>query len=121
MSLPIINFKATSTELDESLADMVTDKFKSFEKFIGNETDVKCDVEFEKVANQQSGRVYRVETNLWIAGRLYRAEATENSYEIAIDEVRDELDKELRRDNDRHMSLIKKGGRKIKEMLRFGT
>lgn len=121
MSLPIINFKATNTELEEKLADLVTSKFSSLEKFIGDETDVKIDVEFEKVADHQSGKVFRLETNLWLRGKLHRAEATEDSFEMAIDEVRDELEKELRRDNDKHMSLIKKGGRKIKEMLRFGN
>lgn len=121
MSFPIINFKGTNTELDERLADLVSSKFTTLEKFLGDESDVKCDVEFEKVANQQSGKVFRLETNLWLKGKLFRAESTEDSFEMAIDEVRNELDKELRRDNDKHSSLIRKGGRKIKEMLRFGS
>ncbi|MEM9336849.1 MAG: ribosome-associated translation inhibitor RaiA [Patescibacteria group bacterium] len=120
MSFPIINFKATNTELDMALQDLVTQKFTSLEKFLGNETDVKCDVEFEKVSAQQSGAVHRVEANLWLAGTLHRADATEHSFEEAVDEVRNELDKELRRSNDKKSSLLKRGGRKIKEMLRFG-
>lgn len=121
MSLPIVNFKATNTELDLKLQDLVTDKFKALEKFIGDETDVQCDVEFEKTADHQSGKVHRVEANFWVGGKLYRAEATEDIFEKAIDEVRDELDKEMRRSNDKKASLIKRGGRKIKDMLRFGA
>ena len=121
MAFPIINFKATNTQSDVALQDVISQKLASLEKYIGDETDVKCDVEFEKVAPQQSGPIHRVEVNFWVHGKLYRAEATESSFEEAIDEVRDELDKEMRRDNDKRGSLIRRGGRKIKEMLRFGT
>ncbi|MDA8596931.1 ribosome-associated translation inhibitor RaiA [Candidatus Pacebacteria bacterium] len=120
MTFPMISFKATSTEMDESLQQLVDQKFSSLDKFIGDETDVKCEVEFEKVAPHNSGEVHRVEANLWLHGTLYRAEATESSFEVAIDEVRDELDKELRRANDKRDTLVKDGGRKIKEMMRFG-
>lgn len=121
MSFPTINYKATATEMDESLQELVDHKFESLSKFIGDETDVKCDVEFEKVTTSQSGSVHRVEANLWLHGKLYRAEATEASFEAAIDEVRDELDKELRRSNDKRDTLLKRGGRKLKKMMRFGV
>ena len=121
MAFPMIAFKGTNTELDPSLQDVVTQKFSSLEKFIGDETDVKCEVEFEKVTTQQSGPVHRVEANLWCHGKLYRAEATEDTFEAAIDGVRNELDKELRRANDKRDSLMKRGGRKLKDMLRFGS
>ena len=91
------------------------------EQATGEETDVKCEVEFEKVAPSKNGEIFRVEANLWLHGKLYRAEATEISFEIAIDEVKSELDKELRRTNGKRDSLMKRGGRKIKEMLCFGS
>lgn len=120
MAFPMINFKANNTEMDQRLQDLVDHKFQTLDKFIGDETDVKCDVEFEKMTAHVSGQIHRVEANLWLHGKLYRAEATEESFEAAIDEVRNELDKELRRANSKRESLIKRGGRRIKEMLRFG-
>lgn len=120
MSFPMINYKATATELDEGLQELVEQKFQSLEKFIGDETDVQCDVEFEKVTPHKNGNVYRLEANLWLHGKLYRAEATEANFETAIDEVRNELDKELRRGSGKRDTLLKRGGRKLKEMMRFG-
>lgn len=116
----MISYKGTNTELEERLQTLVDQKFQSLEKFIGNETDVKCEVEFEKVTASQSGRVHRVEANLWFAGKMYRAESTELSFEEAIDEVRNELDKELRRAHKKHDTLVRRGGRAIKQMLRMG-
>jgi len=51
---------------------------------------------------------------------MHRAEATKESFEEAVDEVRNQLDKELRRRNKKHATLLKKGGRQLKEMVRFG-
>lgn len=118
--MPIINYKATNTQLDSVLQTLLENKLNSLEKYLGDETDINCEVEFEKVAPQENGRVHRVEVNLWLKGTLYRAEATEDQFEKAIDEVRAELDKELRRAHKKHHSLLRKGGRRIKEIMRFG-
>lgn len=117
----MISFKATNTDLEMSLQDLVTNKFTSLEKYIGDESDVKCEVEFDKITSSQSGPVHRVEANLWLHGTLYRADATEHSFEEAVDEVRNELDKELRRSNSKRESLMRRGARKLKEMMRFGN
>jgi len=116
----MINFKATNAEISDDLKDVVEMKFSSLEKFIG-EVPAICDVEFEKMTAQQTGSVFRMEANLEVDGKLYRAEATMDSFEKAIDEVRSELDKELRRSNSKKETMLKRGGRKIKEMLRFGS
>lgn len=117
MTLPIINFKSTNVEADETVQDIVTQKLTSLEKFIGEEADVVIDVEFEKAAGHQSGRIFRVEANITLKGTLYRAEATEASFEAAVDEVRDELDKELSRAHDKAITTERAEGREMKERL----
>jgi len=120
MAFPDIAIKATHIELDPTLTVLLTEKLQTLDKFLGEESDVRCEAEFEKIAPHQSGEIHRVEVNLWRAGALFRAEATERNFEAAIDEVRNELDKELRRANDKRDTMLKQGGRKIKEMMRFG-
>lgn len=118
----MIQYKATNIELENGWKVLVEQKFQTLEKFIGDETDLKCDVEFEKETGEHhnAGKIHRVEANLFLGGTLYRAEATEESFEQAIDEVREELEKELRRSSNKKETLFKRGGRKIKEMLRLG-
>lgn len=118
----MIQFKATNVELDEAWQILVDQKFQTLEKYIGDETDTKCDVEFEKETGEHhnNGNIYRVETNLFLRGKLYRAVACEENFEKSIDAVRAELDRELAKSNEKRETLIKRGGRKIKEMLRFG-
>jgi ribosomal subunit interface protein len=121
MAFPTIQFKATNTVLEGKLQDLVLQKFKSLERYIGTATDLKCEVEFEKVGLHHSGRIYRVEVNLYRDGQFFRADATEESFEKAIDKVRSELDTEMNRTGKKRDTLMKRGGRAIKDMLRFGT
>ena len=120
MAFPTIQFKATNTELNDTLTTLVEQKFETLDKYIGDETDVRCEVEFEKETAHQSGNFFRVEANLTIHGKLYRSSASEESFEKAIDTVRNELDKEVRRASSKRETLIKKGGRMFKDMMRFG-
>jgi ribosomal subunit interface protein len=120
MAFPSITFKHTRTDEARHLEEVVEHKFASFEKYIGNETAAHCEVEFQKEAPHQSGLVYRVEVNLSVGGKFFRAEATDETFEKAIDAVRSELDGELRKAHSKRESLIRRGGRKMKEMLRWG-
>lgn len=120
MTLLTIQFKATQVEVEDTLKNYVEEKFQAFDKFIQDETDVKCQVEFSKVNPQQSGDIYRVEGNVWLAGTLYRAEAVANTFEAATDAVRQELEKELRRAHKKQNSMLKRGGRIIKNLMRRG-
>jgi ribosomal subunit interface protein len=111
MSFPIINFKFNDLEEAQSLADLAEQKMSSLEKYIHNDDNGVCDFEFSKIAAQQNGQVYKVDVNLSIEGTLYRAEAIEDNFEKAIDEVRAELDKEMRRAKDKQVTLDKQAGR----------
>lgn len=121
MSFPTINTKATAIELTEELSLLLDQKLEPLEKLIPEgETAVTCDVELERVTGHQSGKIYRAEINLFLGGKLYRAEGMDDQIEKAIDEMRDAVKSELRRANEKKDSMIRRGGRKIKEMMRFG-
>lgn len=117
MTFPEIRFKYNDLEEAQSLTAIVEQKLNTLEKYLGGANLVICEVEFEKVAPQQHGQIYRVEANLNIDGILYRAEATEESFEKAIDELKEELDAEIRRAKDKQTTLDKEAGREMKEKM----
>lgn len=117
MTFPRIIYKFNDLEEAQVLTELVEHKCESLEKYLGDKNSAVCDFEFSKVASQQNGQVNRVGVNLVVDGTLFRAEATEESFEKAIDEVRDELDKELRRAKEKSETLLKQGGREAKEMM----
>lgn len=116
-----VTYKYNDIEEAKALAPVADVKMHQvLQKFVDEGLSVLCEVEFEKIANHQNGKIFRVEANVTIGGTLYRADASEESFEKAIDEVRDELDKELRRSKGKQQSLLKRAGRKLKEKLTWG-
>jgi len=117
MSFPSINFKITNTEIDDTLKDIAENKLSVLDKFIGNHSSI-CEVEFEKITNHhQQGDIHRVEVNLQIDGKLFRAESTAESFEKSLDEVKEDLWNKLQSIKGKKDTLLKKGARKIKEMM----
>ncbi len=117
MTFPTISYKHNNLEETKLLTTLVDQKFQTLKKFIAPQSVIRCAVEFEKVGGHQQGRIYRVEANLSVNGILYRAEATEENFERAIDVVRDELDTELGKAKDKNDTLSRKAGRMFKNLL----
>ena len=113
----IVNFNYNNHEEAQELTDITEQKLDSLNKFISPDQAVLCDAEFDKVAANQKGAIFHFSVNLQIDGVLFRAEATEESFEAAVDEVRAELDKKLRRTKSKKDSLGKKAGRALKQLI----
>jgi len=118
---PEIKVKATNFEHTSEMQTVLEKRLETLEKFLPeDETNLICEVELERLGDQHSGRVYRAEVNLTVGGTLLRAEALEERMEDAIDHVRNELKRELTRTQEKRQSLLLRGARKIKDMMRFG-
>jgi ribosomal subunit interface protein len=121
MTFPQITVKVTNLELSSGLSTLIDQKLTPLGKLISsNATDGYCRVEVEKLTEHTSGKIFRVEVNLFLHGKLYRAEATEEQVEKAIDTARDELKQEIQHAQGKHKSLIKRGSQALKDMLMFG-
>ncbi len=118
MSFPNISFKHTQTEVNHKLQDVVTSKLLSLERYVGDISSSRVEVEFSRIAPHQNGDIYQVEVNIWSDGVLYRATNADSTFENAIDAVRSDLDRELKRARTKKTSLFRRGARKIKEMMR---
>jgi ribosomal subunit interface protein len=115
-----ITFKHTNTEVGNGMDAYSTEKLTTLLKYVSEDQEAKAEVEYEKIVAHRTGPVCRVEVNIWVGGELYRAENTQSTFEAAVDVVRDELDQAMRRVHKKRHSLLRRGGRKIKEMMLFG-
>jgi ribosomal subunit interface protein len=120
MAFPLIHTKSTNFTITPQLRTLLEQKFTPLEKYIDSKSDVTCDIELEKIGDHHSGRIFRAEVNLYTHGTMFRAEATEELMEHAIDVIRDELKRELHHVHDKQRSLVRRGSQAIKNMLRFG-
>ena len=116
-----INIKATHHELTADTRSLVQTKFSNLEKVTRGaavEPTLSCEIE-QSIAVERAGAKYRVEGNLTVDGKFFRAEAEGATLEEAVDTVRDGLVREVTQSRGRTRELVKRGGSAIKRMLRF--
>jgi len=92
-----INIKGTNMELTEAIKDYVEEKIGSLDKFYDNILEARVDV--GKTTNHhQKGDVFRAEVNLEVPQKgVLRAEATREDLYMAINQVKDELQRQIKK------------------------
>ena len=117
-----IIIKATNIKLSPSINEYVNEKIGGLDKFLKKFDPelTKAYVEVGKITQgQRQGDIFRAEVNLNINGRLIRVEETEESLHTAIDLVKDELQREIRRHKDKQETKFIRGARSWKKFWRI--
>ena len=115
-----INLKATNLTLTPPINNYLAEKLATLEKLLpAGDESVRADVELARVTKRhRQGEVFKAEINLHLAGfNCYAAETAEEPY-AAIDLVRDEIARQIKTRTEKRHSLLRRGGRRIKNMLR---
>lgn len=114
-----IRFKGLQYEIPQVISDRAEKKLKAVEKYIDSGSVASAYVELGRETDaHQSGRVWQSLINLTIDGQLFRAEATEESIENAIDRSVEDLAREVRRSKKKGESLLRRGGATLKRLMR---
>ena len=115
-----INIKATGITLTPAISDYLQKKIEMLEKFIDpNDTSVMCDAEVGKTTKHHKlGDVYKAEFNLRVAGKFFYAVADTDNLYSSIDKVKDEIAHELASYKTKKATLLRRGGQKVKDLLR---
>ena len=119
-----IIFKSKNFSLTPSTQDYVEKKIESLKKFLKkfNQEIMKAEVELGRTTyHHKSGDVFRAEINLSIDGKLIRAEAERDDIFVAIDEVRDDLEQEIRKLKTKRNTIFIRGARSIAKKIRVSS
>ena len=118
-----IKIKATNIELTNAIESYVEEKLQSVEKFMVSheEEEPVAYVEVGKTTkHHNSGDVFRTEINISVRGKQFRAVSEKSDLYVAIDDMKDELIRELNSYKDKERTLMRRGAGMIKNLLRFG-
>ena len=117
-----INIKTTNFSLTPAIQIYLKDKLDSLDRFLPNDESVFADAELAKTTkHHQKGDIFKAEVNLTISGKLIRAVAEEWDLRVAIDAVKNELQREIKSNKEKSQSLYKRGARLFKKLLRGGN
>jgi ribosomal subunit interface protein len=119
-----IRVKATDYQMTPETAAYIDQRILTLEKLLGDQVDTaRCEIE----VGRDAGRP-RHGANLWFAeisvivpgqGRVYARNNAE-SVNGAVDDVKEEVERQLRRERKLHIRMYRKGGALAKRLMRFG-
>jgi ribosomal subunit interface protein len=113
-----ITIKATNIELTPDIRAYLDKRLSSVTDFVDKHAPASvCDVEVGKTTTgQRHGDIFRAEINIDMDGQFFRASAEKDSINTAIDAAKNEMLGELRRNKEKQVHLLRRGGQKLKEI-----
>lgn len=112
--------KETNLTLTSDEYVYIEKKLNSLDKFLKHMDFIaEARVEVGKTSqHHRTGNVYRAEVQIHLPGKSIRSEAVAKNIMAAINEVKDELQREFKQYKQKQAAKQKKGGRKFKQLLR---
>jgi ribosomal subunit interface protein len=115
-----INIKTINLDLSADTKEYVEKKIGSLEKFI---QDIRVKpmniwVEISRTtSHHRKGDVYKVEAQFQFPRKTARAESTREDLRVAVDEVKDELQRKFKQYTGKRDAKYKRGARAIKKIF----
>jgi len=109
-----ISIKGTHVDMTPSLKEYVEEKIGNLDKFIFVE---EAAVEIARDQHHQSGLVFRGEVNLFMGGKVMRAEARAEDAYAAIDLLIPKLKEQIGKFKDKKTTLQRRGARSAKRKI----
>ena len=119
-----IRIKTTDYELTKETREYLDDRIASLEKFLREgASSARCEIELGRAGGGQ-----RHGANMWFAEIRIMSPGSPPVYahnsaptvNAAIDDVKEEIERQLRREKKFHIRVMRKTGSAIKNWMRFG-
>ncbi len=119
-----IIIKGTKIKLTQNLKDFIEEKIRDLEKFfkfkVKEDFEVKAFMEIGKLSkHHRKGDIFYAECQILLPGKGVRSVAEKEDLKLAICEVKDELQKQLKKYKKAQMQKVARGKRRIKKDLKL--
>ncbi len=114
-----IKILAKEITVDKELEDYINTRIGSLDRMLKGGAESECDLRIGKdSSSRKHGKIFFAEATIKTSEKNYGARAERESLTEAIDDLKDSLSKKIRRYKDKKISLRKRGGKLIKDLLR---
>ncbi|MDO8659476.1 MAG: ribosome-associated translation inhibitor RaiA [Candidatus Parcubacteria bacterium] len=117
-----INLQGKNIELTEAIKDYVLKRVTNLEKLLsGIEKkggEVKVIFEVGKITKHKSGEVFHADCLIKIDGKEFYSNLDKDDLYAAIDEVKETLFNDIKKNKDRRQTLFKRGAASVKKMMK---
>ena len=118
-----INLQGKGIELTEAIKDYVLKRVTNLEKLLsgieerGGEVRVNFEVS-QSTKHHKSGEIFHTDCLIKIDGKEFYASFDADDLYSAIDEIKENLFREISKNKDRQQTLFKRGATSVKKMLK---
>ncbi|OGI95733.1 ribosomal subunit interface protein [Candidatus Nomurabacteria bacterium RIFCSPLOWO2_01_FULL_42_17] len=118
-----INLQGKNIELTEAIKDYVSKRVTNLEKLLSRieERQGKVMVNFEvskSTNHHKSGEIFHADCLIKIDGKEFYGSADKEDLYQAIDAIKDSLYYEINKNKDRSQTLLHRGARSVKKMMK---
>jgi len=111
-----ITIKTTNIDLTQDIKNYVNEKIGGVSKFVEGVIEVFVEVG-RTTYHHQSGRIFRAEVNMRLPDKVLRVEAERKDLKLAIDEVKDKLQRQIKKYKRGRKARSLRGFRVLKKFL----
>ncbi|MBU6426907.1 ribosome-associated translation inhibitor RaiA [Patescibacteria group bacterium] len=113
------NIKSTNIALSPAISDYANKRLKKITAMLGRDPSIRCDMELAKTTeHHQKGDIFKAEIHIVGSGKNLYAVSNKADLYAAIDDARDEILRELKAKKEKRISLIRRGGARVKSMVK---
>ena len=113
-----IIIRTKNLKLIPSLEEYINKKINSLERFFQNSLEAEFKVEIKKTTqHHRKGKVFQTLAQIRLPGKIIGAESLSQDLRLAIDEVKDELQQELKKYKEKMLAKRKRVQRNVKKSL----
>ena len=115
-----INLQTKNIDLTDAIHDYVVKRVTNLEKLLsGMEGDVQVNFEVGKTTNHhKGGDVFHADCSVKAGGKDFHASVDTGDLYGAIDAIKDKLFHEINKDKNRTQTLLYRGARSVKKMMK---
>lgn len=118
-----IRIKAKDFELTNEVRSYLDERLAALEKFVSDPAVARCEVELGRDAGGQrhGDNMWFAEVRILVPGNdAVYARNNSSTVNAAIDDVKEEVERQLRKGKKLHIRMMRKTGSAIKNWMRFG-
>lgn len=118
-----IRTNTNGIELTESISSYIEKKLITIERLLQHvPPETLIEVEIEKDSKQRKGQGFRAEISIVLPNKRLYASAEHDDLYAAIDEVKDEILSELKKQNTKRRDVVRRSAARTKQIFRqFGS
>jgi len=113
------NIKTTNITLTQAISEFTNVRMAKIEKLLSDDQSAQCDIELAKTTDHHNkGDIFRAEIHIVGKSKNIYASSEKVDLYTAIDDVVDQIAREVKSKKQKRMAFVRRGGAKMKSMMK---